>query len=199
MTTRDGVFAALGRIALAIASLLLVAVVSIVVASALGAVPVANVQFGSALVTLGLADLPLGRRLAWGGSALLVGVLAVVMLLTAVRSYRDRSIVLRRGRRGGMVGGGSVAVSERSLVALTVYAAERLVGVLEAFARIKLKSRGWRVDIWISLTPRAELPALVDDVRTALQDALRSHTGYPIARLRIWAQLEPLSKSKRVY
>lgn len=199
MSTRDGVFAAIGRIALALASLLLVAVVGIVLASSAGAVPMANVQLGGALVTLGLGDLPLGRRLVWGGGALLVGTLALFMLWTAVRSYRDRAIVLRRGRRGGMLGGGSVAVSERSLVALTVYAAERLAGVLEAFARIKLRRRGWRIDIWIALTPRAELPTLVDDVRIALQETLRSHTGYPIERLRIWAQLDPLSKSKRVY
>jgi hypothetical protein len=161
--------------------------------------PLGELQIGDTNVIVGLSDLPLATRTVWLVGAAMVAIVALLLLPAAFRSDRDGLVVLSTSRKLGMVGGGSLAVSSRSLHALATYRAEAVPGVLEAFTRMRLKRKGWQIDLQVVLSPKCEVQAVGNELRTAMNEALRSHTGYPIARLRIWAQLDPLSKKQRVY
>lgn len=199
MIVSDTTFAAFGRLAFALFALVGLAAAALVIASAFGALPLGQLNVSGTSVTVGLADLPMKTRLTWAGCAVLVVIVVLVSLPTALRFERDALITLSRSRRNGMIGGGSLAVSSRSLHALATFRAESVPGVLEAFTRLKLKRKGWYVDLQVVLTAKAEVQQVGKTLRTAMHEALRAHTGYPVARLRVWAQLDPLSKRRRVY
>lgn len=199
MVLSDNIFAAFGRVALTLLALTTLAVAVFVAGSALRLVPLGELHLGNTSLTLGLADLPMTQRLAWLGGAALTGLLALALVPSVLRFGDNRLITLSTSRRSGMMGGGSIAVSSRSLHALAAYRAESVPGVLEALTRLKLKRKGWYVDLQVVLTQKAHVQEVGAELRTAMQDAMQSHTGYPVARLRVWAQLNPLSKRKRVY
>ncbi|MEQ9321391.1 MAG: hypothetical protein RIF41_19665 [Polyangiaceae bacterium] len=199
MTLLETGYVVVGRVAVAVLALATAASAVVVGASAMRLVPIGRISIGNVLLTLGLGDLPLQRRALWILGAVLVVILALLLLRSALRSSGDRGFLLSSRGGVGALGGGSVVVSARSLHALATFTAERVDGVLEASTRIRQSRKGWRVDAWIVLSPRVELRSVAHDVRVAIEESLAGHTGLTVARTRIWAQLDPLSKKRRVY
>lgn len=139
-------------------------------------------------------------RLFWGGlsiSGLVVGFF-FIWLAAAQTSRRGKQIVLSGNGGNEIYGGGRVTVSLGSLHAVVVRAAERIEGVREASPRLNLKSGGWHIDCLVAVTPDSAMPAVTAILKTTLKDTLEHHTGLPVERIDIAAQLNPVRDLQRV-
>ncbi len=142
-------------------------------------------------LVLNLTALPFAQVLLWSGAAL--GAILAGLLLLAVglmpATPRKQRIVLQRSGLNGHYGGGEVTIALPSLTDLAAYVAERVEGVREAHPVVRLKRKGWHVVCPITVAPDAALPDVAARLKTALQDALERHTGLPVTRVDIAAQL----------
>ncbi len=151
-------------------------------------------------VGLDLSTQPFRVVMVWMGGALVALVLgALFILLALARTSGDgKQIVLKGLTTNGLVGSGRVTVAQRSLRALAAYTAERVVGVREASPRLRLRTDGWHIDCRVSLTPAAALPEVTAQLKAALHDTIEHHTGLPVARVNIAAQLHAIEAGRRV-
>ena len=142
-------------------------------------------------LVLNLTLLPLARILLWAGAALAAIPAGLLLLALGLSrsSGRRRRIVLQRAGLNGHYGGGEVTIALPSLTALAAYVAERVEGVREARPVVRLKRKGWHVVCPVTVAPDAALPDVAARLKTALHDALERHTGLPVARVDIEAQL----------
>ena len=199
MTTADTLYVALGRLAAALGCLLGLATSLWVVASATSLAPPARLGLGDAAVSIGLDGLDGGTRALWAAGGVVASLLMLALFWRVLRAGADRGVVLSRGRQRGMLGGGTLEVSEASMHALANYTCERIDGVYEAYSKLTMRRRGWYADIALVLSPGAQVRDVALEVKKALEDSLRGHTSVGVARIRIWAQLDPLEKRRRVY
>lgn len=187
-----------GRLALLVASAALVAAAVGIGASMFGLVPEAALRLGNHQLAVGLREASVLRRGLWGMGSVVAVLVAFMLLRLAVRRPSRDRILLTRNKLGRPFGGGEVSVSRRGLCSIAAYTAQKHHGVFDALTDVRLSRRGWRVDLRVVLAPHAALPEVVAGLKTELHDAMYHHTGLPVDRLRIFAQLDPLSRSRRV-
>ncbi|GIV60490.1 hypothetical protein GQ464_007915 [Rhodocaloribacter litoris] len=161
--------------------------------------PVVWVRGGFTLV-LNLAEQPFGTVLTWAALAVWAILAGLLLLALALMRVADegRRIVLRGTAPNGFYGGGQLTVAQRSLEALAAYTAERVDGVREARPRLRLRRKGWHIACRVTLAPDAALPDVSTRLKTALHDAIEHHTGLPVARVDIDAQLHAIDAHRRV-
>ena len=167
--------------------------------NALGLAPTAHFRAAGYRVVLGVGDGQFADRAIYLGVALGVFLLGLLLMRLAVHNPARDKIVLTRTKIGRALGGGEVAISRRGLRAIAAHNAQKTKGVYEAFTDVSLHRRGWHVDLRIVLAPHAALPDVLSDMKTALYESLYHHTGLPVHKLRVYAQMDPLSKQRRVY
>jgi hypothetical protein len=87
----------------------------------------------------------------------------------------------------------------KSLHALVAHEAERDPSVREADPVLHLKKAGWVVVCRLSVVPDASIPDVTARVKSALSDALSSHTGLPVVRTDLDVQVFSLDARTRVH
>jgi len=190
----------LWRTLLALFALLLLLGAVVVIGSVVDLIPAIRVMAGEYTLVLGLAGKAVALRAVWGGGAFVALLLSALLLTAALRGATGKNFVITSQRFGRFQSSGTVVVSARGMHALASYAAERVKGVYEAATKIDLKRKGWHVDLHIVVAPETSLPDLLADLKERVQTAIHHHTGLPVTRLRVWAQLDPISdKQRRVY
>ncbi|GIV58742.1 MAG: hypothetical protein KatS3mg042_1655 [Rhodothermaceae bacterium] len=151
-------------------------------------------------LVLNLADLTFMQMLGWATVSVWMVVVGLLLVGLGVMSAtrQGRRIVLSRTALNGQYGGGRVTLAERSLVDLAAYVAERVDGVREARPVVRLRRKGWHVVCPITVAPEAALPDVAARLKTALHDAIERHTGLPVTRVDIEAQLPAQDARKRL-
>ncbi len=179
------------------ATLFLIAAV-LVTSSVLGYMPTLRIFVGDDALILGLAGKSVIERGVWGVGAFFLFLSSFVLFGFALRSSHPRGFSISNQKFGRFLRTGQVVVSSRGIHALAAYTAERIKGVYEAATKVRLNRRGWWIDVHIVVAPETSLPELLAEIKERMQEVLMNHTGLPVARLRVWAQLDPMSNKKRV-
>lgn len=161
--------------------------------------PVA-LSIGGMSLSLDFYLLPLWQKAVWSSLAFVGFVLSLVLLRLALLQPRSRhkQIVLSSPGGDGVYGGGRVTVSLGSLRAILVRTAERVEGVREANPELSLKRNGWHINCSVAITPDASLPAVTGALKTRLKESIEHHTGLPVEKIDIAAQLNPIRDLQRV-
>ena len=164
------------------------------------------------LVTLGLvqpADLApapwFADRLApfaqldpapWGWTVGVCAGLLLVGLLLLVAELRpgpreEPRLVLKRDELG------TVTVTRRGVRTIVEREAQQVAGVAEAHARLQESDRGLHVFCRVAVDPAADLPALAQEVQGRVRAAVERAVGRPVAKVRVDAQVAPLTGARR--
>lgn len=184
---------------LALVATLLALTAAAIFGSALGYLPPLRVMVGDYSLALGLAGRSILEKSLWGGGGFLILLIALLLFGWVVRGGVQRSFTISNRKFGRFLSTGQVMVSARGIHALAAYSAERIKGIYEAGSRVRLSGKGWNVDLHIVVSPESSLPELLAEIKERMQTTMLNHTGLPIRRLRVWAQLDPISNKKRVY
>ncbi len=165
-----------------------------------GAVNDINFEWESFALSFEPATLPFMTILGWvaiGTGIALVGMLTIFVGFKRIK--KTPRIVVSGADTNGMVGGGQVTVSTRSIEALTHYVAEKIPGVREVAPIIRIKKQGLFVDCRVVLTPDSSIPEVSTNLKNALKHSLEQHTGIPVSQVNIDAQLDAIDATRLVH
>lgn len=197
----DRLLRSLWRVVTGLSGLVVIAAAAWVFAHAVDAVaPAAYRTLGGAMrLDVDFSAIAMRYRLLWAALAVFVAFLGALMVaLSVARSAQSKERRVRLSGRSDHFSGGEVTVALRGLVALVRREAERDPGVREAEPYLKVGRHGWTVRCRVVTAPEAELPETISRLKPRLTDALEQHTGLPVHRLDIDAQLHSLDASGRV-
>ncbi len=159
-----------------------------------------EVSIGGMSLFFDFHELVLWQRAVWSSLAVFGFVLCLVLMRLAFLQPRSKQkqIVLSNPAGNGVYGGGRVSVSLGSLRAILVLTAERIEGVREASPELRLKRNGWHINCRVAIRPDASLPEVTAALKTRLKESIEHHTGLPVEKIDIAAQLNPIRDLQRV-
>ena len=190
---RQSAFVNIGRTAMILGGLSLVAIAAWGLATLAG---VAAPAFPSLPAASDLGEGILGGSAGTaavaallGASVLLLGVAAAVFGLRGT----PRMVVLPGGDTADDPPGGEVAVSSESLNALVRRATAGIDGARAETSDVRLRRKRlvWNVEVGITVARDVSLQHVVAELRPRLDEALAFHTGLGLGGLRVRAELEP--------
>lgn len=142
---------------------------------------------------------PWTASLRWGAGGLVALLLGLACLaLAAARPRGEGRQVVLRGLDTEGYGDGTLTVSMRALRALVAAEAQRVRGVREATPHVRLRRGGWHVDCQVALDPAASVPEVAHTLKPRLHKALEHHTGLPVERVDVRAQIGLRDAHRRV-
>ena len=188
----------LGRIFLLTMALLLASVIVLAVMSTLGWIPSMAFTFAGTNVAIDPLPLSWGTKALWWLISLPVLLAAAVLVLIALSPSGSTQIYLNRTKMGRMLGGDELSVAKRGMDALAVYESLKIKGVMQADSNVRLRRKGWLVDLQLGLVPGTAIPEVIPSVHEAIGESLLHHTGVPVDKLRIRVQFGSSGTKKRV-
>ncbi len=122
-------------------------------------------------------------------AGLVTVALCLVLLYYELRpaSMSEPQLVLQQDARGRLT------VSLAGVRELANRAAGQVAGVMEATTMVTPKAKGLWVQSLVSVDPSAKLVDLGEELKKRVTAALEEHLGYPVADVRVKAQLSPLN------
>ena len=200
MITKETFLHTLWRLLVAITALAFLAGGVMIVLHALEVVGPVKGRGAGFTFNFDLGEETFRTTLGWIGGSLLAMLAGLLLLLLAVARAAEsgKQIVLNSQVDKGLYGGGQVTVSVQSLRALVAYTAEKVEGIRETVPRIRLRRDGWHIDCRVVLQPDLPLPDVTARIKKALLEAVEYHTGLPVARVNIAAQLKAIDADKRI-